>query len=59
MLSEVYLMAGKYAEAEAAAKAVIDCGYFNLMTSRFGAEKDKAVILLRYVQRVQPKPYFR
>lgn len=42
MLSEVYLMAGKYAEAEAAAKAVIDCGYFHLMTSRFGAEKDKA-----------------
>lgn len=35
-------MAGKYAEAEAAAKAVIDCGYFHLMTSRFGAEKDKA-----------------
>ena len=44
MLSEVYLMAGKYAEAEAAAKAVIDCGYFHLMTSRFGAEKDKAEI---------------
>ena len=42
MLSEVYLMAGKYAEAETAAKAVIDCGYFHLMTSRFGAEKDKA-----------------
>lgn len=42
MLSEVYLMAGKYAEAETAAKAVIDCGYFNLMTSRFGADKDEA-----------------
>ena len=42
MLSEVYLMAGKYAEAETAAKVVIDCGYFHLMTSRFGAEKDKA-----------------
>lgn len=42
LLSEVYLMAGKYAEAEAEAKAVIDCGYFHLMTDRFGSVKDKS-----------------
>lgn len=42
LLSEVYLMAGKYAEAEASAKAVINSGYFQLMNNRFGTEKDKA-----------------
>lgn len=41
LLSEVYLMAGKYAEAEAEAKAVIDCGYFHLMTNRFGSAVEK------------------
>lgn len=39
LLSEVYLMAGQYDKAEAAAKQVIDCGYFHLMTERFGVNK--------------------
>lgn len=42
LLSEVYLMAGQYDKAEAAAKQVIDCGYFRLMTERFGVNKSAA-----------------
>lgn len=41
-LAEVYLMAGKYAEAEQAAQEVIDSGYFHLMTTRFGAYASEA-----------------
>lgn len=41
MLSEVYLMSGKYTEAETSAKNVINSGYFHLMDNRFGAKKDK------------------
>ena len=37
LLSEVYLMAGKYADAEDAALQVINSGYFQLMTERFGS----------------------
>lgn len=42
LLSEVYLMAGKYADAENVAKEVINSGFFTLMTQRFGVNKDKA-----------------
>lgn len=42
MLSEVYLMASKYAEAEKAADNVINSGYFQLMKDRFGVDRDKA-----------------
>ncbi len=41
LLSEVYLMAGNYAEAEKAADNVINSGYFHLMTNRFGVHKDE------------------
>lgn len=40
ILTEIYLLAGKYPEAEAAAKDIIDSGRFSLMTTRFGVEKD-------------------
>ncbi len=36
LLSEVYLMHGDYAKAEQAADQVINCGYYSLMTNRFG-----------------------
>lgn len=36
LLSEVYLMAGNYQAAADAAQEVIDCGYFQLMSNRFG-----------------------
>lgn len=38
LLSEVYLMAGDYVNAETCAEDVIDCGYFSLMEERFGAK---------------------
>ncbi len=38
LLSEVYLMAGMDAEAEAAALQVINSGRFSLMTDRFGTQ---------------------
>ncbi|WP_080902772.1 RagB/SusD family nutrient uptake outer membrane protein [Parabacteroides sp. Marseille-P3160] len=41
LLSEVYLMSGEYAKAETAALTVINSGYFHLMTSRFGVDKDQ------------------
>lgn len=41
LLSEVYLMNGDYAKAEETADQVINCGYFKLMTERFGEEKNK------------------
>lgn len=40
LLSEIYLLAGEYAKAEEAAQQVINSGYFQLMTTRFGAQKD-------------------
>lgn len=42
LLSEVYLMAGKYQEAEASAKSVINSGYYKLMDGRFGKNKDQS-----------------
>ncbi|MFV0273034.1 MAG: RagB/SusD family nutrient uptake outer membrane protein [Macellibacteroides fermentans] len=42
LLSEVYLMAAKYPEAETVAKEVIASGNYQLMNARFGANKDKA-----------------
>lgn len=41
ILTEVYLLAGKYSEAEKTAKSIINSGHFALMTDRFGVEKDK------------------
>lgn len=41
LLSEVYLMDGQSQKAETAALNVINCGYFKLMTERFGVAKDK------------------
>lgn len=41
LLSEVYLMAGEYANAEVVANNVIACGYFSLMKERFGSVKDR------------------
>lgn len=41
LLSEIYLMGGKSAEAQKEAQDVIDCGYFALMQTRFGTNKDK------------------
>ena len=41
LLSEVYLMAGEYKNAEIAANNVITSGQFDLMENRFGANKDK------------------
>ncbi|MDY3268546.1 MAG: RagB/SusD family nutrient uptake outer membrane protein [Phocaeicola sp.] len=42
LLSEVYLMAGKYDDAKKKADEVINCGYFHLMqqNERFGEYKD-------------------
>lgn len=42
LLSEVYLMKGEYKKAEEAALAVINSGYFELMETRFGGNKDVA-----------------
>lgn len=39
LLSEVYLMAGNYAEAQKEAQDVIDCNHYQLMKTRFGAKK--------------------
>ncbi|WP_113663930.1 RagB/SusD family nutrient uptake outer membrane protein [Pedobacter nanyangensis] len=41
LLSEIYLLQGNYPEAEKAALAVINSGYYNLMKTRFGVNKDK------------------
>ncbi|MNQ90302.1 SusD family protein [compost metagenome] len=41
MLSEIYLLQGDYPAAEQAALAVINSGYYNLMKTRFGVNKDK------------------
>lgn len=41
LLSEMYLLKGEYVLAEKAAQAVIDCGYYSLMKTRFGAKKDE------------------
>lgn len=41
LLSEVYLMQGQPQLAEQAALAVINSGYYGLMKTRFGANKDK------------------
>ena len=40
LLSEVYLMNGDNANAEKSALNVINCGYFRLMSNRFGVEKN-------------------
>ena len=42
LLSEVYLMKGDYPAAEQAALAVINSGYYGLMKTRFGVNKDRA-----------------
>jgi len=42
LLSEIYLLQGDYPAAEQAALAVINSGYYNLMKTRFGVNKDKA-----------------
>lgn len=42
LLSEIYLLQGDYPGAENAALAVINSGYYNLMKTRFGVNKDKA-----------------
>lgn len=39
LLAEIYLLAGKYSEAETAAKSVVESGAFHLMTDRFGVAK--------------------
>lgn len=41
LLSEIYLLQGNYPAAEQAALAVINSGYYNLMKTRFGVNKDK------------------
>ncbi|PWG81146.1 RagB/SusD family nutrient uptake outer membrane protein [Pararcticibacter amylolyticus] len=41
LLSEMYLMQKEYAPAEQAALAVINSGYYGLMKTRFGVNKDK------------------
>lgn len=41
LLSEVYLMAGEYANAERAAENVITSKHFSLMKERFGSVKDR------------------
>ncbi|MDR0892184.1 MAG: RagB/SusD family nutrient uptake outer membrane protein [Mediterranea sp.] len=41
LLSEMYIMAGKYEEAEKAADAVINSKYYKLMDTRFGAKKNE------------------
>ena len=42
LLSEMYLLNKEYVPAEQAALAVINSGYYGLMKTRFGANKDKA-----------------
>jgi len=42
LLSEIYLLQGNYKEAENAALAVINSGYYSLMKTRFGVNKTKA-----------------
>ena len=42
LLSEMYLLQKEYVLAEQAALAVINSGYYNLMKTRFGVNKDKA-----------------
>jgi len=42
LLSEIYLLQGNYPAAEQAALAVINSGYYGLMKTRFGVNKDKA-----------------
>ncbi|MCD7935676.1 MAG: RagB/SusD family nutrient uptake outer membrane protein, partial [Tannerellaceae bacterium] len=42
LLSEIALLQGDYQLAEEAALKVIDCGYYQLMKSRYGAGKDQA-----------------
>lgn len=39
LLSEMYLLQKEYVLAEKAALEVIDCGYYSLMKTRFGAKK--------------------
>jgi len=41
LLSEMYLMQGEYEQAATSALAVINSGYFELMKTRFGVNKDK------------------
>ncbi|WAC39567.1 RagB/SusD family nutrient uptake outer membrane protein [Pedobacter sp. SL55] len=41
LLSEIYLLQGDYPAAEQAALAVINSGYYELMKTRFGVNKDK------------------
>jgi starch-binding outer membrane protein, SusD/RagB family len=41
LLSEMYLLKGEYVQAEQAALAVINSGYYGLMKTRFGVSKDK------------------
>lgn len=41
LLCEVYLMAGKYSDAEEKAQEVIECPYFELQKARFGVDKDQ------------------
>jgi len=41
LLSEVYLMQADYPKAEQAALAVINSGYYSLMKTRFGVNKDR------------------
>lgn len=41
LLSEIYLLQGDFPAAEQAALAVINSGYYNLMKTRFGVNKDK------------------
>ncbi|WP_199117498.1 RagB/SusD family nutrient uptake outer membrane protein [Pedobacter sp. ASV28] len=42
LLSEIYLLQGDYTAAEQASLAVINSGYYGLMKTRFGVNKDKA-----------------
>lgn len=42
LLSEMYLLNKEYVPAEQAALAVINSGYYSLMKTRFGVNKDKA-----------------
>lgn len=41
LLSEIYLLQGEYTLAEQSALAVINSGYYSLMKTRFGVNKDK------------------
>lgn len=42
LLSEMYLMQGEYEQAAASALAVINSGYYELMKTRFGVNKEKS-----------------